>query len=65
MAACAVSPTVCDNTLVLPLDRVNDAVLVKLATDVLRPAVVRAVIDGVFDAMRPTAISKDVETLKA
>ena len=57
--------TVCDNALVLPVARVDDAVLVKLASDVLRPAVVRAVIDGVFDAMRPTTIAKSVDTLRA
>ena len=56
--------TVCDNALVLPVGRVDDAVLVKLASDVLRPAVVRAVIDGVFEAMRPTTMSKNVDTLR-
>ena len=39
--------TVCDNALVLPIDRVDDAVLARLSHDVLHPAVVKAILDGV------------------
>jgi hypothetical protein len=40
--------TVCDNALVLPIERVDRAVQAELATNVLRPAVVRALINAVF-----------------
>lgn len=49
---------VCGNGLVLPVDRVNDAVLQTLAGDVLRPAVVMAVIDGVLEQLAPTTAAR-------
>jgi hypothetical protein len=48
--------TVCDNALVKPVGRVDDAVLAELKF-VLRPAVVRAIIDGVFEALKPTTVT--------
>ncbi len=47
--------SVCGNALRLPIERVDDAVLKKLGGDVLRPAVVMALIDGVLQEMRPGA----------
>jgi site-specific DNA recombinase len=55
--------TVCDNALVLPVERVDEAVRSKLLAEVLRPAVVKAIIDGVFEALRPTAITKNLGAL--
>jgi site-specific DNA recombinase len=57
--------TVCDNALVLPVDRVNDAVLTALAGDVLRPAIVTAIIDGVFAALKPATVTANVGALRA
>lgn len=42
------------NGLVMRKERIDDAVLKALGGDVLRPAVVNAVLGGVLDAMRPT-----------
>jgi len=56
---------VCNNALVLPIDRVNEAVLTKLYREVLRPAVVMTIIDGVFKALRPTARAANVSSLKS
>jgi hypothetical protein len=44
------------NAFVMRKERVDDAVLRTLGGDVLRPAVVTAVLEGVFDAMRPDAM---------
>jgi hypothetical protein len=49
---------------VLPIERVDDAVLAKLGSDVLRPAVVTAILDAVFAALRPAAITRNVSVLK-
>jgi site-specific DNA recombinase len=57
--------TVCDNALVLPIDRVDDAVLTELRQNVPRPAVVRAIIQGVFEALRPQAITTNVTALRS
>ena len=56
--------TVCDNALVLPIERVDRAVQATLGKDVLRPAVVRAIIDGVFKALQPRNINANVGTLR-
>jgi site-specific DNA recombinase len=52
--------SVCGNGLRIPIDRVDDAVLRTLAGDVLRPAVVMGVIDGVFERLAPKAAAQDV-----
>lgn len=46
---------VCGNRLVLPIDRTDTAVLATLANDVLRPAIIDAVIAGVLEALQPEA----------
>ena len=56
--------SVCDNALVLPIDRVDDAVLAKLGRDVLHPAVVKALLDGVFEALQPAKVTKNVGALQ-
>jgi hypothetical protein len=55
---------ICGNNLALPVDRVDDAVLSAIGDDVLRPAVVQAVIDGVLDAFAPAAVSEQLEELR-
>jgi hypothetical protein len=45
--------TVCPNGLVVPMERINEAVLASLGGDVLKPAIVEAVIAGVKAALRP------------
>ncbi len=57
--------TVCNNALVLPVDRVDRAVLSKLSKDVLRPAVVKAIIEGVFKALQPKTVTANVGALRA
>jgi site-specific DNA recombinase len=52
--------SVCGNALKIPIDRVDHAVLQTLAGDVLRPAVVMAVIDGVLARLEPRAAARDV-----
>jgi site-specific DNA recombinase len=56
---------VCDNRLFLPVERVDRAVLGTLADDVLRPAVVEAVIAGVLDAMAPRTQAKAADGYRA
>jgi hypothetical protein len=51
--------TVCPNGLVKPIASVDAAVQGKLMADVLRPAIVRAIIDGVFEALQPTFVGKE------
>ena len=53
--------SVCGNSLRLPIERVDDAVLRTLAGDVLRPPVVMAVIDGVIEALAPHQRTQDLE----
>ena len=48
----------------LPIEGVDGAVLSKLGGDVLRPAVVLAVIDGVLEELKPAVVSRDVEGLR-
>ena len=52
---------VCGNGLRVPLGRVDDAVLTALAGNVLRPAVVMAVIDGVLEQLTPRARERDLQ----
>ena len=56
--------SVCDNALVLPIDRVDDAVVSKLSRDVLHPAVVKAILDGVFEALQPATVTRNVGALR-
>jgi hypothetical protein len=56
--------SVCDNSLVLPIERVDAAVMETMTRDVLRPAVVRALIDGVFAALKPSKIKSNVAALR-
>ena len=56
---------VCSNRLTLPIDRVDRAVLATLAADVLKPAIVDAVIEGVLDALEPRAQVKAARTYRA
>jgi len=50
---------VCGNALQVPIERVDDAVLGTIAGDVLRPAVVMAIVDGVLAALAPKARFRD------
>ena len=55
---------VCPNDVILPLDRVDDAVLKALGGDVLRPAVVSAILDTVFEQLLPTNVESRVQDLR-
>jgi site-specific DNA recombinase len=57
--------SVCANGLKLPIARVDGAVLETLVGDVLRPAVVEAVIEGVLAASTPPALAAQVEQIQA
>jgi DNA invertase Pin-like site-specific DNA recombinase len=57
--------TVCGNGLQLPIDRVDDAVLRTLGGDVLRPAVVMAIIDGVLKELEPQAARRNLGRARA
>jgi hypothetical protein len=48
--------TICPNDLILPIEWVNDAVLKAIAGDVLRPAVVSAIIDGFLEQLLPSNV---------
>ncbi len=50
---------VCGNALQRPIACVDEAVLGTLAGDVLRPAVVMAIVDGVFKGLAPAAQARD------
>lgn len=56
---------VCQNGLRLSLARVDEAVLQKLGHDVLRPAVVMALVDGVLTMMRPETRAGEDARLRA
>ncbi len=56
--------TVCDNALVLPIERIDRAVQATLSKDVLRPAVVRALIESVFKLLRPKQVTANVGALR-
>jgi site-specific DNA recombinase len=55
---------ICPNDLILPIDRVNDAVLKAIAGDVLRPAVVSAIIDGFLEQLVPANVESRVDDLR-
>ena len=62
--------TICNNALVMPIDRVHDAVLARLVRRLLHPAIVTAILDGVFEACSPrrsrrtsTRLTKGLHTL--
>jgi site-specific DNA recombinase len=57
--------SVCGNGLRLPLARVDAAVLKTLAGDVLRPAVVMAIVDGVLEELKPSSRSDDLQRWRA
>ena len=46
-------PHVCGNKLVVQMERTDAAVLSAMVGQVLRPAVVDAVVEGVLEALRP------------
>ncbi len=52
--------SVCGNALKIPIDRIDRAVLKTLAGDVLRPAVVMAIVDGVLARLEPRVAAHDV-----
>jgi site-specific DNA recombinase len=54
----------CSNGLRIPVDRVDHAVLTALAGEVLRPAVVMAVVDRVFEQLTPQAAGRDAANLR-
>jgi hypothetical protein len=56
--------TICGNSLVRRIEQIDEAVLGTLGGDVLRPTVVESVLEGVFEAMRPTTVARDVEALR-
>jgi hypothetical protein len=49
----------------LPIETIDDAVLKALAGDALRPAVVRAIVAAVFQAMEPAAAFSNAAALRA
>ena len=55
-------PHVCGNALVQRMETIDDAVLRAVGGDVLRPAVVMAVIDGVIAELKPQALKQTVDT---
>ena len=57
--------SVCGNGLVKRIEHIDEAVLGTLGGEVLRPAVVMAILDGVFEAMSPMTRADDVEVLRA
>lgn len=57
--------TVCRNNLVMGKERIDAAVLTAIGGDVLRPAVVQAVVDGVFEALAPDATAPALEQARA
>ena len=58
-------PTVCANDVVLPLERVDDAVLKALRGDVLRPAVVSAIIDEFLRQLLPANLDARIAELRS
>ena len=57
-------PSVCGNGLVLPVARVDDAVLRAFAGDALAPAVITLTIDMIFAALQPENVGHNVAALK-
>lgn len=58
-------PEVCSNSLLGRMETLDRAVLGKLASDVLRPDIVEAVVAGVLDARRPKANSDQAASIDA
>jgi len=56
--------TVCNNALVLPVDRVDAAVVTAFLTEVLRPKVVSAILDAVFDGIQASTAPTNINSLK-
>lgn len=56
--------SVCENDLVMPIEVVNDAVLQAIRGDVLRPAVIRAIVAEVFAALTPTSVARNLSALR-
>jgi hypothetical protein len=61
LSYCKRGTAVCGNGLRLPLASVDDAVLRTIGGDVLRPAVLMAIIDGVLEALEPRRARRDVD----
>lgn len=57
--------SVCSNALIKGIEIVDDAVLGTLGGDVLRPEVVKAILDGVIDEMKPRSYVQAVEESRA
>ena len=55
--------SVCGNGLVLPIACVYEAVLGTISGEVLRPAVVMAILEGVLETMSPRTIARNVDKL--
>ena len=56
-------PAVCQNRVLIPLERVDAAVLSRIADHALRPAVVNAIVAGVLEALEPEKQATQAETL--
>jgi site-specific DNA recombinase len=56
--------SVCGNGLQMRADRIDEAVLRTLAGDVLRPAVVMAVVDGALDALKVDTRHEDAQAAR-
>ena len=53
--------SICGNGLKLPMERVDHAVLTTLGGEVLRPAVVMAIIDGVLAELSPQTLARELD----
>jgi site-specific DNA recombinase len=56
--------SVCGNGLMMGVDRIDSAVLSKLAGDVLQPEFVMAVVDGLVDAYAPERMATEIMQLQ-
>jgi hypothetical protein len=56
---------VCGNSLWVPIEHVAEMVLKPIGGDVLRPAVVIAVVDGVVEELTPKTVSRDPARLRS
>ncbi len=56
--------SVCGNGLVMGVDRIDQAVLAKLAGDVLQPEFVMAVVDGLVEAYAPERAATEIARLQ-
>ena len=53
-------PHVCENALVQSMEQIDDAVLRAIGGDVLRPAVIMAIVDGVIAKLSPTSRKRTI-----